>query len=164
MVAVFGINVYIGLYDTNLSGLSPLHYELNWAIAGADIIAAAILFAKPGSLFWKSLAGIVWPIVYVANLIIDVETRLCLGTPATTCSPSVSDAYNYLILGSAGEEWVLWPYTIRVAISLVIIVLVLTAFSILFATRTSRSSALKAGSQDQESLSGKKLDKNGRST
>lgn len=130
MLGVFGINVYIGLYDTNLSGVSPLHWDLNWLIAAVDLIAAVILLAKPGSAPWKSLAGIAWPIVYVANLFIDVETRLCLGNPASACSPTVSDAYQYLILGSAGEEWVLWPYTIRLAIGLVILVLILASFSV----------------------------------
>ena len=129
LLGVFGINLYIGLYDTNLSELSLLHSELNWLIAAADLIAAIILFVKPGSLIWKSLTGIVWPIVYVANLFVDVETRLCLGSSASTCSPTVSDAYKYLILGSAGEEWLLWPYTIRLAIVLVIAVLILTCIS-----------------------------------
>ncbi len=134
LLGVFGINLYIGLYDTNLP-LSPVHYDLNWVIAAADLIAAVLLFVKHSSIIWKSLAGIVWPIVYVANLFIDVETRLCLGAAISTCSPTTTDAYNYLILGSAGEEWVLWPYTIRLAIVLVILVLIFTLVSQYFTTR-----------------------------
>lgn len=130
MLGVFGINVYIGLYDTNLSQLSPLHWDLNWLIAAITLIATAVLLVKPGSTSWKSLAGIAWPIVYVANLFIDVETRLCLGNPASACSPTISDAYQYLILGSAGEEWVLWPYTIRLAIAFVVLVLILASLSL----------------------------------
>jgi hypothetical protein len=134
MLGVLGINVYIGLYDTNLPQLSPLHWDLNWLIAAVDLIAALILIARPGNTSWKSLAGIAWPIVYVANLFIDVETRLCLGTPASACSPTVSDAYQYLILGSAGEEWVLWPYTIRLAIALVVLALILVLLSLYLRT------------------------------
>jgi hypothetical protein len=134
MLGVFGINVYIGLYDTSLSQLSPLHWELNWLIAVVDLIAVVVLLAKPRSIAWKSLAGIVWPIVYVVNLFIDVETRLCLGAPASSCSPTVSDAYQYLILGSSDQEWVLWPYTIRLAIALAVLVLILASLSLYLRT------------------------------
>jgi hypothetical protein len=145
MLGVFGVNVYIGLYDTNLSLLSPLHWDLNWLIAVVDLTAAAILLVKPGSTAWGSLAGIAWPVVYVANLLVDVETRLCLGNPASACSPTVSDAYQYLIMGSASEEWVLWPYTIRLAIALAVLVLVLTLFSIYL--RKARKSSPATGAK-----------------
>jgi len=72
MLGVFGVNVYIGLYDTNLTQISPIHAELNWVIAAADLIAAIFLFVKPGNLIFKSLGGIVWQIFYIANLFIDV--------------------------------------------------------------------------------------------
>ncbi len=134
MLGVFGINVYIGLYDTNLTQISPTHAELNWVIAAADLIAALFLLAKPRNLIFKSLGGIVWPVVYVGSLFLDVETKMCLGAPANTCLPSVSDAYQYLILGSAGQEWVLWPYTIRLAIAFAVIVLVLSIVSLYFRT------------------------------
>jgi hypothetical protein len=130
MLGVFGINVYIGRYDTNLSSLSPVHEQLNWVIAGADLLAAIFLLVKPGNLILKSLGGIVWPIFYIANLFIDVQTRLCLGAAASTCSPTVSDAYQYLILGSAAQEWDLWPYTIRLAIGLAVVILVLSLISL----------------------------------
>ena len=130
MLGVFAINVYIGVYDANLSQLSPLHWDLNWVIAAVDLAAAAILLANPGGIIWKSLGGVVWPVVYVANLFVDVETRLCLGTPASTCSPTVSDAYQYLILGNANQEWDLWPFTMRLAIALVIVTLILAVLSL----------------------------------
>ena len=135
MLGVFGINVYIGLYDTNLTQISPVHTELNWVIAVADLIAALFLLAKPRSLVFKTLGGIVWPVVYVGSLFLDVETRMCLGAAQSTCFSSVSDAYQYLILGSAGQEWVLWPYTIRLAIALAVIVLVLSVVSLYFRTQ-----------------------------
>jgi len=134
MLGVFGINVYIGIYDTSLAQLSPTHAQLNWVIATADLIATVLLFVKPRSLIWKTLAGMVWPLAYVGSLFLDVETRLCLGASATSCFPSTTDAYNYLILGSSGEEWVLWPYTIRLAIALAVLVLVLTVGSLYFKT------------------------------
>jgi len=132
MLGVFGVNVYIGLYDTNLTQISPVHAELNWIIAAADLLAAIFLFVKPGNSIFKSLGGLVWPIFYISNLFIDVETRLCLGAAETTCSATVSDAYQYLILGSTGQEWVLWPYTIRFAIGLAVAVLILSLVSLKF--------------------------------
>ena len=135
MLGVFCINLYIGLYDTNLAQLSPLHWQLNWVIAAIDVVAAIVLFVRPGSTIWRSLAGVAWPLVYVVNLLVDVETRLCLGTQASSCSPTVSDAYQYLILGSSGEDWVLWPYTIRLAIGLVIVTLILATTSFLLRKR-----------------------------
>jgi hypothetical protein len=130
MLGVFAINVYIGLYDANLSQLNPAHWDLNWLIAVADLVAATILLASPRSFVWKSLAGIMWPIAYVASMVLDVETRLCLGAQASACSPTVSDAYQYLILGSAEQEWILWQYTIQLAIALVLLALILTLLSL----------------------------------
>jgi len=134
MLGVFAINVYIGRDDTNLTQISPVHAELNWVIAAADLIAALFLLAKPRNLTFKSLGGIVWPGIYIGSLFLDVETRMCLGAATSTCFPSVSDAYQYLILGSAAQEWVLWPYTIRLAIALAVVVLVLSIVSLYFRT------------------------------
>ena len=132
MLGVFAINVYVGVYDTNLAQLSPTHEQLNWVIAAADLVAAFVLFMKPKSTIWRALGGIVWPLAYVGSLFLDVETRLCLGASATSCFPSTANAYNYLILGSSGEEWVLWPYTIRLAITLAVLTLILTGLSLYF--------------------------------
>jgi len=145
MLGVFGINVYIGLYDTSLAQLSPLHWELNWLIAVVDLVAAVVLLVQLRNTILNSFAGIVWPVVYVANLLLDVETRLCLGTPVSTCSPTVSDAYQYLILGSASEEWVLWPYTIRLAIALVILTLILVSIAFFTKPREKPSTAASVG-------------------
>ena len=143
MLGVFAINLYIGLDDSNLSQLNSVHYYVNWVIAAADIIAALLLFAKPKSVIWKSLAGTAWPIAYIATLFIDVETRLCLGTNAH-CFPNVSDAYAYLILGSKGQGWDLWPYTIRVAIGLQVAILILTAVSLALYLRESKKAKVQA--------------------
>jgi len=149
MLGVFAINVYIGVYDGNLSQISPLHWDLNWVIAAVDLAAAVILLANPRGIIWKSLAGVVWPVVYVANLFVDVETRLCLGTPASTCSPTVSDAYQYLILGSASQEWDLWPYTIRLAIALVVVTLILVTLSLYLGRRGARAASQRTTNPDQ---------------
>jgi hypothetical protein len=151
MLSVFGINVYIGIYDTSLAQFSPMHAQLNWVIAAADLIAAVLLFVKPRRI-WKTLAGIVWPIAYVGSLFLDVETRLCLGASPTSCFPSTTDAYNYLILGSSAEQWVLWPYTIRFAIALAIVVQVLTASSLYFRTPKATPKTI-AVSKEPEKLS-----------
>lgn len=154
MLGVFAINLYIGLHDSNLTQISPVHAELNWVIAAADLLAALFLLVKPGNIILKTLGGIVWPIVYIASLFVDVETRMCLGAAANTCLPSVSAAYQYLILGSASQDWVLWQYTIRLAISLAVIVFVLSVFSLYFRASKSQkekippSPSLSSPSQD----------------
>lgn len=86
----------------------------------------------------KGLGGIVWPVLYIGTLLIDVETKMCLGAAAKTCLPSVSDAYQYLILGSASQDWVLWPYTIRLGIALAVIVFVLSILSLYFRKSTTK--------------------------
>jgi hypothetical protein len=113
----FLITTYIGLYDANLSTYSSLHYELNWTIAAVDLIAVGLLFLKRMSRTWIFLAGVVWPLLYFASLVLDFETRLCLGSNIN-CWPSVADAYQYLILGSAVQGWTLWTYTIPLQIVL----------------------------------------------
>ena len=125
MLCVFAINVYIGLYDTVLFKLDKLHYYLNWGIAAVDLTASVILIAFYSSQVLVSLAGLAWPVVYIVSLFLDVQTSLCAGTNYLNCWPSVTDAYKYLILGSRTEGWVLWPYTTRIAIALLLIIAVL---------------------------------------
>ncbi len=134
MLGVFGTNVYLGLYDTNLGlPINHIHYEINWVLAAADLLAAIFLFATPRKLILKSLGGIVWPILYIGSLFLDVETRMCLGSSSGACFPSVSAAYQYLILGSSGlVEQSIWPYTIRFGIALAVITLVLSLISLYF--------------------------------
>ncbi len=133
MLGVFGINLYLGLYDTNLQfAVNHLHYEINWVLAAADLIAALFLLAAPRKLILKGLGGILWPVLYIGSLFLDVETRMCLGAPSAACFPSVSAAYQYLILGSSAQEWAVWPYTIRLGISLAVITLVLSILSLYF--------------------------------
>jgi hypothetical protein len=136
VVAVFAFNVYIALYDKTLSRLNSLHYSFNWIIVIIDFAAAVMLIVRPRSVIWVSLGGIVWPLIYISFLFVDFETLLCLGTNIS-CWPSVRDAYDYLILGSRVEGWVLWPYTIRVVISLLVVTVVLAAFSLLLSKRGS---------------------------
>ena len=133
MLGVFGINVYLGLYDTNLQlAFNHLHYEINWVLAAADLLAALFLLAKPRNLILKGLGGIIWPLLYIGSLFLDVETRMCLGAPSAACFPSVPAAYQYLILGSQAYEWAVWPYTIRLGIALAVITLVLSLSSLYF--------------------------------
>ena len=132
MLGVFVTNVYIGLYDSNLSSYNPVHYDLNWIIAAVDIVAALLLFLKSKNLNLVVLSGIVWPLVYLAALGGDVATSLCLGTPANpNCWPTAYDAFKYLILGDKSEGWVLWQYTIPTAILFLIIVIVLSLVTVL---------------------------------
>lgn len=137
MLGVFGINVYIGLFDSNLAQISPQHQTLNWVIATADLIAALFLLAKPRNMIFKGLGGILWPVVFIGSLFLDVETRLCLGAPSNTCVDTVAHAYQYLILNSASQEWVLWPYTIRLAISLAVLTFVFSIASLNFRKQAS---------------------------
>jgi len=133
MLGVFGVNVYLGLYDTNLQiAVNHLHYEINWLLAVADLLASLFLLVAPRKLILKALGGILWPVAYIGSLFVDVETRMCLGAPAKACFPSVSAAYQYLILGSAAQEWAAWPYTIRLGISLAVITFVLSLLSLYF--------------------------------
>jgi hypothetical protein len=143
MLAVFGFNIYIALYDKTLSQLNTLHYSFDWLIGAIDLFAAIFLLVRPRSLTWLSLGGIAWPLIYITFLIIDVETLLCLGTD-TSCWPSVGDAYDYLILGSRLEGWVLWPYTIRVIIVLLVVTLALATISLLMSRRPTAIKGEKA--------------------
>lgn len=129
MLGVFAINVYIGLYDKTLMKYNTPHVYLNWLIAIVDLVAAALLLAKPLDKVFAPLSGIVWPIVYMLLLAVDVSTRLCLF--ATTCWPSTQAAYDYLILGDASQGWVLWPYTMFTAITLLTATVVITAGGII---------------------------------
>lgn len=152
LLIVFGFNIYIGLYDTTLNLLSPLHHSLNWIIAGISFITAAVLFVKPGSRLWVSLGGVVWPILYIFSLFLDVDTLLCFGTNFS-CWPSVADAYDYLILGSRAEGWVLWPYTMRVVISILIIVVILSALSLVLNYSPSRRKSQKVNKKFEDGAS-----------
>ncbi|MGI0078739.1 MAG: hypothetical protein ACRECH_03870 [Nitrososphaerales archaeon] len=135
MLGVFAINVYLGLYDTNLSSLNSLHYYLNWVIAVVSLVAAGLLLSMPRSKMWVALGGILWPIVYVGSLAADVETYLCSGAPASSCWPNHTAAFEYLILnysnipGAKGFEWKLAP-VMPIALALLFIVFVLSIYSV----------------------------------
>ncbi|MHB1907873.1 MAG: hypothetical protein ACYCQJ_03250 [Nitrososphaerales archaeon] len=127
-VVVSAFNLYIALYDKTLSELDPLHHSVNWAFVVIDLVCAALLLARPRALS-LTLAGILWPLAYIFSLFVDIETRLCLGTNIN-CWPSALDSYDYLILGSASEGWLLWPYTMRVVIVLLVLIVALASFSL----------------------------------
>ena len=129
LVGGFVLTVYIGFFDANLSTYSSLHYYLNWVIAAVDLIAIAMLFIKSKSTIWVLLAGVAWPLLYFASLVVDFETRLCLGQNVN-CWPSVADAYQYLILGSQAQGWTLWTYTVPVQIALMSIPVILSIVNV----------------------------------
>ena len=135
---VFGLNIYIGLYDTTLNRLSPLHYSLNWLLAAMTLLSALILLIRPLNVVLSTLGGIVWPSAYVTSIFVDVETKMCLGTHVG-CWPSMADAYDYLILGSRLEGWVLWPYTMRMIIGLLVMAAILAMASLILRVRTKNS-------------------------
>jgi hypothetical protein len=129
MLGVFLINVYIGLFDTTLQQYNVAHLYLNWLMAVVDLIAAALLLAKPLERFLVGLSGVVWPIVYIASIAVDIETRLCLGSSCLLSNTAA--AYDYLILGYSSLGWVLWPYTMITAISLLSAILVISVAGII---------------------------------
>lgn len=126
---VAGFNIYIGLYDTTLNQLNTLHHNLNWVLAALSVIAGILLVVKATSKPLVVLAGLVWPLIYLSSLVADVETKMCLGTNSN-CYATVTGAYDYLVLGSRVEGWVLWPYTIRAVIILLLFVVMLTAIDL----------------------------------
>jgi hypothetical protein len=131
MFGVFAINLYIGLYDTYLSTYNSAHYYFNWIIAIVDIVSAIVLLLKPRSLQWVALGGIVWPVTYLLSLVADIATSMCLGTPNNpNCWPSPYDSFKYLVLGDPSEGWTLWQYTIPTAIALLVVIIILSGFSI----------------------------------
>jgi len=134
LLGVFAVNIYLGLYDTNLRQFNPTHYDLNWLIAIVSLIAGLILILRPKSKALLTLGGIVWPVVYVLSLGIDVETKLCSGAPSSSCWPSHTAAFDYLVLNysnipnAAGYGWKLAP-VMPVAILLLGIVFILSLIS-----------------------------------
>jgi hypothetical protein len=129
MLGVFLINVYLGLYDTNLSSFNPAHYDANWVIAIVTLIAAVLLLWKPASSSLVLLGGVIWPVVYVLALAGDAYTKLCLGTSASNCWPSKTAAFNYLILNNSniagGYGWKLAP-VVPIALVLLAVVFVVS--------------------------------------
>ncbi|MFI5421923.1 MAG: hypothetical protein ACHQ1H_13220 [Nitrososphaerales archaeon] len=135
LIFVFLINVYLGLYDTNLKTLNMVHWDLNWVIAVASLVGALFLILKPMMRLLVILAGVIWPVVYVLSLGVDVYTKLCSGAPASSCWPSHTAAFDYLILnyssiqGAAGYGWMLAP-VMPIAILLLAIVFILSLISL----------------------------------
>ena len=129
MLGVFSLNAYVGMKDTTMFQLQPVHQGANFIIAALDFIAAAfLLYYGQGKRIWTLLAGVVWPAVYLFLLLVDIESRLCLFT-GQHCFSSVKVSFEYLILGDSSQGWVLWRFTMPSAIVLLLIILVLSSFS-----------------------------------
>ncbi len=143
MLGVFGVNVYIGLYDKVLAQAQPNHVYLNWVIAVLTLVGAGLLLAKP-TIRWVTLGGIVWPIIYVAGLAVDVLGKLCIGGDPTACWPTRRAAFDYLILNDPNPPagWTLWQGTIPTALALLFIAWVL---SIYFVVRERRMARIRKG-------------------
>jgi hypothetical protein len=128
------LNIYIGLYDKNLSTYQPLHWDLNWVLVVAGLVAAAFLIGFPRNTWLVLLGGVVWPILYVLFLGVDVYTRLCLGGNQANCWPSKTAAFNYLILNNpnitGGYGWKLWQGTMPLALAFLAIAFVLAVISL----------------------------------
>lgn len=118
MLGVFSVNAYIGLKDTELSKLQPLHETANFVIAILDLVAASILlYYASGRRSWIFLSGVTWPLVYLLSLFADVESKMCLFS-GQNCFSSVNTSFQYLILGERSQGWRLWPYSMITAIFL----------------------------------------------
>ena len=137
MLVVFAINIYLGIADSYLRQFNILHYYLDWVIAAVSVVAAALLLAQPKKVMLVSLGGIAWPIVYLASLATDVLTRLCLGASSSSCWPSKTAAFDYLILNyssipnAPGYGWKLLPGIMPLDIAILAIVFVLSVISVL---------------------------------
>lgn len=149
MLVVFFINVYIGIGDKTLQQYNTAHLYLNWLIAVADILAVIFLFASPLDKFLVLLSGVAWPIVYIGSLALDVATHLCLGGGNCTLWPTTQAAYDYLILGYASEGWVLWPYTMITAITILVAILAISVANLI---ASSSSAATKSPSPSPTNL------------
>lgn len=154
MLLVFAINTYLGLADSNLRNFNVAHYYLDWLIVAVSLMAAVMLFLRPRSKALVILSGIVWPTVYLGSLAVDVLTRLCLGASSTSCWPSRSAAFDYLILNrvnisnAPGYGWKLLPGVMPLDISLLLIVLIISVTSVL----ASRSNSQNTRSTIQQQL------------
>lgn len=126
MLGVFSANAYIGLKDTELSKLQPIHEAANFVIALLDLVAASILlYYAGGKKSWVLLSGVCWPLAYLSSLFVDVESRMCLFS-GQNCFTSVNTSFQYLILGERSQGWQLWPYTMSTTISILLLILVLS--------------------------------------
>jgi uncharacterized membrane protein len=133
-LGVFAVNVYLGIYDTNLASNAP-HYYANWLIAIVTLVAAVLLLVRPANRRLVMFAGVLWPILYALALTGDVYTRLCTGVSAESCWPSKTAAFDYLVLnqatikGAPGYGWKLAP-VMPFAILLLVLVFLLSVLAL----------------------------------
>jgi MFS superfamily sulfate permease-like transporter len=134
LLGAFALTVYIGFDDSNLRNYQPLHWEINWVFAAANVIAAVLLLGLPRKIPAVVLGGIVWPILYGISLVVDVETRLCIGGNQANCWPSKTAAYQYLILGDPnvpnGYGWHLWQGTVPTILALMFVAFVISIITV----------------------------------
>lgn len=137
MLGVFALSVYIGLYDKLLSQYQPLHWDINWVLAAASLVAAILLIGFSKNISLVSLGGIVWPIIYVIALGVDVYTRLCIDGNQAYCWPSKTAAFDYLILNNPNISssygnvgWRLWSGTMPTVLALLAIAFILSIVSV----------------------------------
>ena len=152
----FALTVYIGLYDTNLRTYQIGHWYVNWLFAAAFLVAMILLLAFPKRLPLVTLAGVVWPILYVVALGVDVETRLCIGGNQANCWPSKTAAFQYLILNNPnvanGYGWLLWQGTVPTILALTAIGFILSLASVFILQRSrSRTRATTTIASPEES-------------
>jgi hypothetical protein len=145
MFLVFALNLYVGLVDRNLffppNTVETPHYYFNWAIAIIDIVSSGILFLKPTKKQLVVLSGIVWPFVYIGAIAIDIESKLCIGAPSSTCFPTISAAENYLLFGSTSYMAVVyfWQYTFTLILVLLVAVLAFSLVGLYLFNKTKSS-------------------------
>jgi hypothetical protein len=144
LLGAFALLTYIGLYDANLQTLQ-LHWYINWVLAAASLVAAALLLAFPRKTFAVVLGGIIWPLLFVGSLAVDVYTRLCLGGNQANCWPTKTDAFQYLILNNpnvaGGYGWQLWQGTMPTILVLMFLTFVISIVT-LYSLRTSSSAKI----------------------
>jgi hypothetical protein len=152
MFLVFILNLYVGLVDRNLFFppdivITP-HYYLNWVIAAGDLASSALLLLKPTTGTLLKLSGIVWPVVYLGALGLDVDSRLCIGAPPSTCFPTAVASAQYLFFGSTSFAPVyFWHYTFMLVLALLVSTVILSSMGL--STFNRRTKALAQGKKEE---------------
>jgi hypothetical protein len=150
---IFALNLYVGLVDRNMfmgpNVVITPHYYANWVITIVDIILSGILFMSLNRRL-LALSGIVWPLVYIGLILLDIESRLCVGAPSSSCFPTVSAAESYLLLGKSSFVTVyFWQYTFLLILSLLVVSAALSFLGLYLPNKEKKTVAQNV-SQDKE--------------
>jgi hypothetical protein len=144
LLVPFALTVYIGLDDKNLYNYQITHWYINWVFAAAFLVAAILLLAFPRRISLVALGGVAWPILYAIALVVDVETKLCIGGIQANCWPSKSAAFQYLILNNpnvaGGYGWLLWTGTMPTILAFTALAFILSLISIFMLHKRSAKS------------------------